>query len=370
MMIGIIAGLSILLLGLALWAVWDTRDGAIQPGFLYLVATSDDETQVWELEWATRHTQQIAQLPGAVLEYAVFPSIARVVYPVERADGSHDLWLLDIPRRRARRWLDCAPDDCLAVSPAPDGRSAVYTRIADGEPTLWWIQYETATTKPLFEMSKLRGHYAAWSPDGTQLAYVNSENRLCIVAWDSVTDTLCIPAQIASPPIWSPDGTQLLATDMRLETGFASHILRVDIASGEFVDLSNTFSVEDDAPAWSPDGQWIAFRRKAAGTAMGKQLWMMRADGSDSHAITADITAHYGPPIWIADSTMIVFACHRPNRAADIQAFSLNAATLQTLVSDGYLPHHLIGVPQQSPASSSNTANLRVISNLETKTRP
>ena len=338
-MVRVIAGLSVLLLSLALWATLGMHDSALSPGFLYLVAVSEDETQVWHLDWDTLDTQLITQLPGSVVASTVLPGTARVVYPVARADGGHNLWLLDATRRRVRLWVDCAPDDCLAVASVPDSCSVVYTRIVAREPTLWQLLCDATTPQPLFETPEIQGHYATWSPDGTRLAYLDSGRQLCIVDVTGTIGALCLSSQTTTSPVWSPDGQQLLFADMWIGTGFASHIVRVDIASGEYVDLSNLHGVEDDAPAWSPDGQWIAFRRQNAGVAMGKQIWLMRADGSDARALTADATASHGPPVWTADGTMLVFSCHRPDHSPTIQAVSITSATFQTLVSNGYGPH-------------------------------
>jgi len=271
---------------------------------------------------------------------------SRVVYPVLRADGGQDLWLLDIARQRAQLWLDCAPDDCLAVSSMPEQCGVVYTRVVAGAPTLWQLSCDATVPQPLFEMSETRGHYAALSPDRTRLAYLDSGRQFCIADVTGATESLCLASQTTTVlPVWSPDGRQLLLTDTRIETGFASHIVRVDIDSGEFVDLSNVYGVEDDVPAWSPDGQWIAFRRQPAGTATGKQIWLMRVDGGDARALTADATAYYGPPTWTSDGKMLVFSCHRFDRSPMIQVLTIESATLQTIVADGYRPHRLTGLP-------------------------
>ncbi len=339
--LAVIAGLSVLLLGLGLWASQRAHKSfETRSVWLYLVATASGETQVWQWNQGTQETRQIAQLPGLVLEYAHIPHTARVIYPVERTDGGHDLWWLDVRRQRTRQWFDCAPDDCRAVAPAPNGQSIIYTRVITNTPTLWWMDMDRSEATPLFEETYSYGHYAAWSPDGSRLAYADSSGGVCIVDVEATADTLCIPALTEAPPVWSPDGTMLLATDMRFESGFANHILRVDVISGEFTDLSATFSVEDDAPAWSPDGQWIAFRRKAAGTAMGKQLWLMRGDGSDARPLTTNTAAHYGPPIWSADGETL-FASRHLSGKREIWAIDVDSRTAALIVANGYLPHRM-----------------------------
>ncbi len=337
----VIAALSVLLLSIVLWETWRPRDAPRSAvTLLYLFATPSGETEVWELDWATSETRHVGRLPGWVLNHALLVDEARVVYPVERADGGHDLWVVDISARREQRWLACAPDDCLAPALSPDGRGLVYTRIIGGVPQLWWAQHGSTDTTPLFQDAVSTGHYAAWSPDGTALAYVEPGGQLCIIEFDGSREMLCVAALMEATPLWSPDGLALLVTDMRLEAGFANHIWRVDVTSGKFVDLSNTFGVEDDAPVWSPDGQWIAFRRKAAGTAMGKQIWLMRSDGSDVRAVTTDVSSHYGPPVWMPDGETLLAARYQADERG-IWAISTVSDQAELVVPDGYLPHIL-----------------------------
>lgn len=347
----IITGMGAILAGIAFLATPNDHDNSIARNILlYLVATPTGETQVWQLNWETRHAERVAQLPGMVIEYAKIPQTARIAYPVERPDGGHDLWLLDVGQRHVRRWLDCTPDDCRAVAPSPNGLGAVYTRVADDDPTLWWIGYHAAKTTRLFTEPPLPGDYAAWSPDGTRLAYADPTRGVCIVDFSDASDIRrisaprCIPAMTESSPVWSPDGATLLVVDMQSGPGFfTSHILRVDVTSGEWMDLrrdvkSYVSKVEDDAPAWSPDGMWIAFRRKAANTAMGKQVWVMRADGSDAHALTADTASYHGPPIW-ADDGVTLLTTRYTAETSGIWAISRVSDTASLVVSGGYLPH-------------------------------
>ncbi len=334
-MIAVIAGLLALLAGLALLATWQTRDSSLDSAvWLYLVAPSDDRAQVWKWATETARAELVAHLPGAVVEVAALPSARQAVYAVARDGGEHDLWRVDVARRRARRWLDCAPDDCRAPAPGPDGQSIVFTRVVDGRPTLWQLSLDAPAPIPLFPEAT-PGHYAAWSPDGARVAYVDPAGRVCVAA-PGAAETLCVPALTDAPLVWSPDGAAVLITDLRLETGAASHILRMDVTLGVFQNLSDAFGVEDDAPAWSPDGAWIAFRRRAAGTAMGKQLWLMRADGSDPRALTTEVAAYYGPPVWAPDGETILASRH-VDGAHQILAYSITSET--TLIArDGYLP--------------------------------
>jgi hypothetical protein len=56
-------------------------------------------------------------------------------------------------------------------------------------------------------------------------------------------------------------------------------------------------------PAWSPDGQWIAYVTWADD---GGDIWKLRADGSGSPMKLTRVPAFYRDPVWSPDSTRIV----------------------------------------------------------------
>jgi TolB protein len=92
------------------------------------------------------------------------------------------------------------------------------------------------------------------------------------------------------------------------EEGFAVHLLKADPTTGQLTDLSGSKAiVEDTSPAWSPDGAWIAFTRKPAGASMGKQIWLMRLDGSEAHYLTNEPNIHHGLPEWSPDSRYLLY---------------------------------------------------------------
>ena len=340
-MIRSIIVLGLLLLAIGLWAALNTEESAsVNPVLLYLVADPTGETYVWQWKAETSQKLEIARLPGFVQAQAPVTRSGDIIYSVRRPDGGYDLWKVSVKHNRTQLRLTCAPDNCIAVAPSPDDRGIIYTRVAEGQPTLWWLPEGSTETNPLFEADTLAGNYASWSPEGTELAYYDPAGQVCILDVSALSQTLCAKALMDSPAIWSPDGSMVLITDGRLERGFASHILRLNVNSGELTDLSTVFGVEDDAPAWSPDGKWIAFRRKTAGTAMGKQLWVMRADGNESRALTNDTASHYGPPLWSADGKALLATRHREGTSS-IWTISRASGDAELLIPNGYYPHWL-----------------------------
>jgi TolB protein len=61
----------------------------------------------------------------------------------------------------------------------------------------------------------------------------------------------------------------------------------------------------DYSPAWSPDGEWIAFMSDRKGNA---NIWLVRPDGSDLRQLT-DLPGISEYPTWAPDSRRVAFSC-------------------------------------------------------------
>jgi TolB protein len=68
----------------------------------------------------------------------------------------------------------------------------------------------------------------------------------------------------------------------------------------------------DSEPAWSSDGQWVAFQRTGI-KAPGTRLFLVRSDGSNLHALapSTNLAASDMHPNWSPDGRNIVFASNR-----------------------------------------------------------
>jgi len=67
---------------------------------------------------------------------------------------------------------------------------------------------------------------------------------------------------------------------------------------------------DGEYPAWSRDGRWIAFSRPSGAT---YDLWVMRANGVGLEQLTDTITIWEGTPSWSPDNRTIVFSRGDPN---------------------------------------------------------
>jgi TolB protein len=175
---------------------------------------------------------------------------------------------------------------------------------------LWWLSVDTGETVIIFDDSQIIGYGAKWSPDGQWLSYVAPGSQ-GVQAYNVVDGrSFVIPSRMGSVAVWSPNSEALLVTDVQRSNdgGFAVHLLRARPESGELIDISGEGeAIEDTSPVWSPDGQWLALTRKTAGESMGKQVWLMRPDGSEARSLTDEPEAHHAFPAWSPDGRHLVY---------------------------------------------------------------
>ena len=107
---------------------------------------------------------------------------------------------------------------------------------------------------------------------------------------------------------------------LRADNQFFVHLTLANAETGELTNVSGESSaVEDYSPAWSPDGEWIAFRRRILGedSSPGTQLWIMRSDGSEARSLTNANGFDHGQPEWSPGGSYLLY--HRfPLQGPDI----------------------------------------------------
>jgi Tol biopolymer transport system component len=220
---------------------------------------------------------RLAALPLGWSAPALSPDGSRVAYARE---GGISVMRLDGTQRRVvTRGQDSSP------AWAPDGRTLYFTRTEGGPGS-------RKTGAPLFNGSIFRvsvgggkprritdawrtGHChfdAAISPDGRRIAFSDwtaceggtSYPRLRVVDSDGqpTTDLRLLPGKRSDPweleyasPAWSPDGNRLAFrrnSDLAIANRDGSGLRRI-VRSGVVSDV--------DSLLWSPDGVWIAYER-------------------------------------------------------------------------------------------------------------
>ncbi len=108
-------------------------------------------------------------------------------------------------------------------------------------------------------------------------------------------------------PAWSPDGQQIAYYSYLEDKEWVIKVMDVD--GGTPRQLTDSGSC-DAAPYWSPDGTRIAYTSAADCTAEHREIYVMNADGSDQINLTQNAADDVGSS-WSPDGTQLVFSSNR-----------------------------------------------------------
>ncbi|MBS0394739.1 MAG: PD40 domain-containing protein, partial [Proteobacteria bacterium] len=142
---------------------------------------------------------------------------------------------------------------------SPDGRYLAFVATPAGgdKAQLMLLDRRGGEPQPLTSLAGDLGAYA-WSPDGRRLVLAVAE------ADDDPPETAPHPAA-AKPPRPRPIVIDALHfkqdEEGYLATGHSRHLYLLDLESRSLAALTAGPGVDDDVPAWSPDGARIAFTR-------------------------------------------------------------------------------------------------------------
>ena len=321
--------------------------------------------------------QHLTETTAGVLDYNLSANGVQIVYVAVRDDRGNDLRLYDLLSGEDRLILGCEPDvRCKAPSLSPDGIWLAYEReslsagvggVAVTARSRVWVVPVNGEAEPTLigPEDHITGN-PGWAPAGWLTYYDTSLQAIALVNLagnQQISPFNYLPSSLGVAGTWSPDGLYMVYpeivfpdeapddfehTDGRVEGEplFYSHLYRVEAISGLIEDISpgEELMVEDASPVYSPDGNWIAFARRYLDPSRwtpGRQIWLMRADGSEARPFTDDTTKLHTSLAWSLDSKRLVFMRRSASdfsQPAEIVWLDISEPQLRPIVEGGFLP--------------------------------
>jgi len=188
---------------------------------------------------------------------------------------------------------------------SPDGRWIVYDSFASensGERTIYLLAVDGTTERRL--ISAPGDHlFPVWTPDGKSVVYASGTDvRILSMAGgksQSVAENLgrVVPLGITR------DGTYYYG----LRTG-GTDVFASEIDGGAQRPVSIRFPGRNSQPAWSPDGQWLAFLSRRGTETFGEEtrVLVLRAAKGDEEREVAPKLARMEAPHWTPDGKSLL----------------------------------------------------------------
>lgn len=158
---------------------------------------------------------------------------------------------------------------------------------------------------------------------------------------------------------WSPDGTQLAYV---IETDYNDDIFKVEVTCASLFAVCGTpskltqHSAQDIEPAWSPNGTSIAFVTSRNGA---PEIYWMPTSGAAAYNLTHD-PATDSFPIWSPDGRYLAFYS---DRSGFLEVYVMHMDCLEHIGSCASAVHRLGGGFNSLPAWSPDSKRLAYFAN-------
>jgi serine/threonine protein kinase len=277
----------------------------------------------------------------------------RLAFSSNRDGGNPEIYVVNLSGGSPKRLTNNNANDWLPDW-SPDGTRIAFTsNRAGGYDT--WVMNANGSGQAAIVSTDAWDDYPRWAPDGQRLALATTavtqgvpNSEIFVRRADGSLVQRTSSTAEDQWPDWSPDSRIIYTEGFKGTSGWDIHVMNAN-GSNNAVWLGGPTC--DVQPTWSPDGQRVAFLRVASDTNGNGQIdelddgdvWVAQANGSGLRQLTSGIWAT--TPAWSPDGQWLAFARLRDSNsngrsdstdAADIWAVPANGGDAVPLVQSPY----------------------------------
>ena len=241
--------------------------------------------------------------------------IGRIAFTSNR-DGNDEIYIMNTDGTNQIN-LTNSPATDWYPDWSPDGEKIIFGSYSDPnnphDEDIWVINADGTNMKRLTDTPSGWSDFAAWSPDGTKIAFCsNRDGTQDIYIMNADGSGITRITNDPEPdyyPDWSPDGSIIVY--LSVDPVDNCEIYIVNVNGTNKTNLTNNPEI-DGYPSWSPDGTRIAFNRAFyRGEKEVANICVMSPDGTNFMQVTQQMTIDDplggGVPRWSPDGSKIVF---------------------------------------------------------------
>jgi len=246
--------------------------------------------EIWVMDYDGANQHQLTSLRGISLMPHWSPDSSRIAFtcfaPGRNGVVSAQICMFSLVAGKMIAWPRYSGTNS-SPSWSPDGSKIMFMSSMQGNPDLYIADANGGNQKRL-TFSVGVNTSPAWNPKtGQEVVFVSDRAgaghpQLYTMNLDgtNIEKISLEDAGYVIDPAWSPNG-QLIAFSWQRPDGNYD-IYAMDFASHQLVQLTRD-SGRNERPCWAPDGRHIVFESTRTGT---RQIWTMLADGSDARQLT------------------------------------------------------------------------------------
>ena len=249
-----------------------------------LVCMSDGDIKIVEIK--TGKVTNLTNSPTADMCPDWSNDGMRIVFDSQRSDPERDLYMMAIDGTKVQRLTDKPgqEDKCPAFS--PDDSTITYICTANGDMDIFVMNSDGTGVKNLTNHPG-SDRCPSWTPDGKKITFMSNRTGFFEVyimdASDGENLEQLTKLKIKGSNCWvaavSPDGKQVCFVG-DFEGNNELYVMDID---GKNVRNLTRHEASDQWPAWSHNGQWIAFSSTRSGE---ERLYIVRPDSSGLRQVT------------------------------------------------------------------------------------
>jgi tricorn protease len=289
------------------------RDPMWMGDSIYFVSDRDDYLNVYQYDTGSGQTRQLTQHSGQDVRWASDDGSHRVVYELDGAlhildvrTGANQQLEISVPADTGLElgeWVKVAKQ-LEGFDISPNGERVLVA--ARGE--VFSVPVEHGVPRNLSGSAGAHEREVAWSPKGDRVAWISDasgEEELYVRDHLGQSDAVRVTRGSATrlyAPQWSPDGSKIAFGDSEARI----YVVGSDGSNKRLVDDDSGYHQHDFS--WSPDSRWLAYSMEDANGYRSLHIW--DSESNRSRRVSSEMFSEYNP-VFSAGGEQLFFLSDR-----------------------------------------------------------